>query len=65
MTDTSSEEWRRICEARHVCRMATKQDRKAYLDAVGKKRGAKPMNELAEEVQTQWAERQKWAADSK
>ena len=51
--DTSSEEWRRICEARHVMRLP-QEDRTRYYAKVKEKRGEAAFLELKAETARQW-----------
>lgn len=44
--DTSSEEWRFQCEARHVGHMPSKEERKSYLKGVERHRGQDAMLKL-------------------
>lgn len=41
-----SEDWREECEARAVCKLPRKHDRRMYLLAVEKKRGREAMKRL-------------------
>lgn len=52
MKDTSSEEFRRECEARHVLKYP-KEQRDAYYTGVQKIRGQKAADELVAEVKKQ------------
>ena len=51
--DKNSEEWRRICEARHVMRLP-QDKRREYYAAVKAKRGESAFRELKAEVDLQW-----------
>lgn len=58
--DTSSEVWRRQCEARHV--LSLPFDRRVpYLNLVGRKRGIEAQQYLEQEVRRQFAKRRKAA----
>jgi hypothetical protein len=58
--DTSSEQWRRECEARHV--LALPFDKRVpYLNFVGRKRGSEAQQYLETEVRRQFATRRKAA----
>jgi hypothetical protein len=59
---TSSEEWRRICEARYVLAKPDKQSRHAYLSMVEKARGQPARKELEDEVMREWERRKQQAA---
>jgi len=52
--DKASEEWRQICEARHVLRMASKEIRKQYLELVEKRRGAAAKVDLEQAILAEW-----------
>lgn len=58
--DTSSEEWRRQCEARHVLSLPFAK-RAPYLNRVGGLRGEQAQKYLEHEVRRQRAERRKAA----
>ncbi|CUJ62198.1 hypothetical protein OII53_06130 [Achromobacter ruhlandii] len=58
--DTSSEEWRRQCEARHVLSLPFDK-RVPYLNFVGRKRGVQAQQYLETEVRRQHAKRRKAA----
>lgn len=49
-----SEEWRRECEAREVCRMPTKERRRRYIQRVGEVRGAEARKILEDDVRRVW-----------
>lgn len=51
--DTYSEEWRRICEARHVMKLE-KEKRREYYQKVAENRGREAAQELKDEVNRQW-----------
>jgi hypothetical protein len=55
--DTTSEEWRRECEARHVCGLPTLKARRQYIIGVLKARGEKATQQLEADVRVQWAKR--------
>lgn len=53
--DSSSEDWRQECEARHILAMPDKQARRDYLASVQKRRGDKAHQQLADLVRAVWA----------
>lgn len=55
--DTSSEEWRRECEARHVCNLPTLKARRQYIIGVLEKRGEKATQQLEADIRIQWEKR--------
>ncbi|SDY38257.1 hypothetical protein [Nitrosomonas sp. Nm58] len=56
--DTSSEEYRAACEAEEVFRLfKTKEERRAYIDGVEKKRGIAAANKLRSDVYDEWYRR--------
>lgn len=55
---TWCEEWRHECEARAVLAMPHVDARRAYLAAVGKRRGLKARNALEDAVRELWRRRQ-------
>lgn len=61
--DTSGEDWRRQCEARHV--LSLPFDRRVpYLALVGRKRGADAQRVLEAEVRKQFAKERTSVMDS-
>lgn len=44
--DSASEPWRHECEARHIASLPTRQARRDWLDAIGKRRGEAAMQTL-------------------
>jgi hypothetical protein len=52
--DTSSEEWRRECEARHVCNLPTLNDRRRYILGVREQRGNERADQLERDVKYEW-----------
>lgn len=60
--DTWSEEWRRICEARHYIRKGyTAAERvKELRERIAVKRGAAAAEDLVEEMRRQWRIRDEW-----
>lgn len=50
--DKNSEEWRRICEAKHALQM-NNDHRQAYYEGVKARRGQNAVNELIAEVNKQ------------
>lgn len=50
-----SEEWRAECEARHILRMPSVHDRRAYLAGVRTRRGDRAGHALEELVRAVWA----------
>lgn len=61
-SDTSSEEWRRICEARHYLRQGytTAEQVHELRQRIAAKRGAAAADELIEEMRRQWRTRAEW-----
>ena len=55
--DSSGEEWRAECEARHVLNMDTKGQRYAYLARVESKRGKPARDALHAQVMAVWRAR--------
>lgn len=61
--DTSSEEWRRECEARHVCNLPTLKARRQYIIGVLEKRGSTQkqreaaVQQLEADIRLQWEKR--------
>lgn len=51
---TWCDDWRHECEARAVLAMPSRDDRRAYLDALGKRRGLKAKARLADTVRAIW-----------
>jgi len=62
MTDTASEAWRAVCEARHWLRKGyTTSDRVGALMArVATQRGAQSADQLRDEMRRQWSRRREW-----
>ena len=54
MTDTTSEQWRRECEARHVCNLPTLSDRRRYIMGVREQRGNPAADQLERDVRGEW-----------
>ena len=52
--DTASEEWRLLCEARHVISMPNIGTRRAYLDLIGKRRGLEAKLMLETAIREEW-----------
>lgn len=50
------EAFRLACEARWVLSMPSKEDRRAYLDLVGSKRGADALSKLENEIRRIYSE---------
>lgn len=61
MTDTSSEEHRMACEARHVLTLPI-TERREYLRGADEKRGAAAGKALREAVKVEWERRRKAGA---
>lgn len=55
--DTYSEEWRAICECRHVANLPDREARRRYLDGVKRVRGVAAALRLEEGVRTMWRKR--------
>lgn len=55
---TWCEDWRHECEARSILAMPHVDARRAYLAAVGKRRGLKAQQALEESVRELWRRRQ-------
>lgn len=55
--DTCSEEWRRECEARHVCNLPTLKARRLYILGVLKQRGEAATAQLENDIRLQWEKR--------
>lgn len=56
LTDTTTEEWRRECEARHVCNLPTLSDRRRYILGVRQQRGNAAADVLERDVRSEWVE---------
>lgn len=54
---SSCEAWRAECEARTIMRMATVQERRAWLDGIESKRGKKARESLQALITTLWPSR--------
>lgn len=54
---TDSEEWRRACEARWVCKLPSLEARDEYLDGVRQKRGDVAADALQAEIKNQLGKR--------
>ena len=52
--DTTSEAWRRECEARHVCALPSLSDRRRYILGVREKRGNAAADQLERDVRHEW-----------
>ena len=52
--ETYTEQYRRESEARHVCKIETREGRANYLEKIEEKRGFAAMVELRNEVKRQW-----------
>ena len=52
--ETYTERHRIECEARHVCKIETREGRANYLEKIEEKRGFAAMVELRNEVKRQW-----------
>ena len=53
----TTEGWRRICEASHVCLLPTKDARRHYLNEARKKRRPEAMAVLEADIQVMWTQR--------
>ncbi len=53
--DTSSEEWKLACLARHVCRMPSRAVRHAFLDLMRKKHDTEFMATLEKTIVDEWS----------
>lgn len=65
MTDTSSEQFRHACEARHVCALGRINPLRAqaYLEMVAERRGEEASKALREAAAVEWkAQQQRRAA---
>lgn len=51
---TYTEAWRHECEVRYVLKMATRQQRAEYLDAIERRRGKACADRLRSDVATAW-----------
>jgi len=62
MTDTASEEWRAVCEARHWLRKGyTTSDRvDALVARITAERGQEAAHRLRDEMRRQWVKRKEW-----
>jgi len=54
---TYSEEFRMLCEARHVCGMRSIHDQREYLKGVQEKRGVAACNQLKQKMAEVWGSR--------
>lgn len=61
--DTSSEEFRALCEARMVMRLP-RADRQSYYQQVLKARGQAALDRLVQDVKVEWARTQAHAHES-
>jgi len=52
--DSSSEEWRAWCEARHVLKLPKLNDRQLYIESVTKVRGQKAAQTLQDNIRVIW-----------
>ena len=52
--DTNSEEWRFLCEARHVIKLPNIVARRAYLELIGQRRGIEAKKVLEKTVLDEW-----------
>ena len=52
--DSSSEEWRAWCEAKHVSKIAKIEDRQAYIASVRKSRNDKAAEQLMDNLLIIW-----------
>jgi hypothetical protein len=52
--DSSSEEWRGWCEARHVLKLPKLNDRQLYIESVTKVRGQKAAQTLQDNIRVIW-----------
>lgn len=57
--DTYSEEWRHLCEARHIAALPDLLDRRRYLTGVEEKRGKPERARLEETLRQIWQTRGK------
>lgn len=62
--DTTSEQWRRICEARYWLRMGyTSAERvEELLERIRKRRGCAAAEQLRADMRAEWATRATWLA---
>jgi hypothetical protein len=51
---SDSPEWLHECQARYILNMATRQDREAYLDKVGKRHGEEARRKLVATIKQLW-----------
>lgn len=54
---TYCERYRHECEARHVCRLATREARREYIDSVTKHRGPDAGRQLEQTARKLWSMR--------
>ena len=59
MVDSSSEEYRHLCEARHIAKLPTLADRRAWLEAIEHKRGKAEADRLRLTMGEIWKAKQK------
>lgn len=52
--DSDSEGWRHECEARHILRLPSLAERRAWLDAIAKRRGDAEMRRLQATMRALW-----------
>lgn len=52
--DSASEEWRHECEARAINRLPTLQERRAWLEAIEKRRGKAESDRLRKTMLAVW-----------
>jgi hypothetical protein len=62
VVDSSSDEWRHECEARHIVDMPSLSARREYLAHVERKRGIEAANKLKNTVRLLWQAKQNAAA---
>ena len=55
--DSASEEWRHECEARAIANLPTLAERRAWLEALEKRRGVEAVNRLRATMKQLWEAR--------
>ena len=59
--DSASEDWRHECEARHIAKLPTLADRRAWLEVIEHKRGKAEADRLGRTMGEIWATGKKGA----
>lgn len=54
LVGNATEEWRHECEARHIAALPTVDDRRAWLEAIARRRGAVAADALRATLQQLW-----------